>query len=303
MAGAGPALLRLRASTGCSSGRCTPRRGVRRLHASSSSPADLWAGVGAIAGTVLLVGLVTLAAGRPLRGHARQGRSSGCGCCRPRTPGPIGVPRAMLRTLAARRGDAADRRLRRGGAGLDRDDGPDRLAPRLARPAHRLGGRRRPARRRCVEEAEEEAPRQVVNLTAMRLVPASPTPPRRVPSRGQAAAGATARGRRPSRPSRRVTPRQGLGWPLVGDAPARATPRRPVPGAAGRAPPPTPPPPHGDRTRRDRRHRRAAAAAGRSPSTPARQLRGARPDPGRPAPRGRAPASRSSGWSRCRRTT
>ena len=34
-------------------------------------------------------------------------------------------------------------------------------------------------------EPEEEAPRQVVNLTAMRLVPASPTPPRRIPSRGR----------------------------------------------------------------------------------------------------------------------
>ncbi len=62
----------------------------------------------------------------------------------------------------------------------------------------------------AVDEPEEEAPRQVVNLTAMRLVPASPTPPRRVPSRGKRPTGAAARGRAAPPPRRRS--RRGRAW-------------------------------------------------------------------------------------------
>jgi hypothetical protein len=68
-----------------------------------------------------------------------------------------------------------------------------------------------------LEEPEEDAPPQVVNLTAMRLVPASPTPPRRAPSRGRHPAAAAT-----------VTPRQGLGWPLVGEAPTPPPPPTPA---------------------------------------------------------------------------
>jgi uncharacterized RDD family membrane protein YckC len=84
------------------------------------------------------------------------------------------------------------------------------------------------------DEPEAEAPRGVVNLTAMRLVPASPTPPRRVPTRA-------ARGAKPEpveEPDAARTPRQGLGWPLVGDAPGAPAPVPPAPAPAAPAPAP-----------------------------------------------------------------
>ena len=87
-----------------------------------------------------------------------------------------------------------------------------------------------------LEEPAQEAPRQVVNLTAMRLVPASPTPPPQIPSRGRRPPPPTTEPEAPPTPSRRLTPRQGLGWPLVGEAPDSAEPR-PV-----RGPRPTSPP-------------------------------------------------------------
>ena len=95
-----------------------------------------------------------------------------------------------------------------------------------------------------VEEPEEEAPRQVVNLTAMRLVPASPTPPRRVPTRGRRP---PAPPPEPALPTPTVTPRQGLGWPLVGEAPdGEAAPARgpkpTAPPATAAASPPAPAP-------------------------------------------------------------
>jgi hypothetical protein len=88
-----------------------------------------------------------------------------------------------------------------------------------------------------VEDTEVEAPRQVVNLTAMRLVPASPTPPRRIPTRGPRPPAPPAP---EPPPAPTVTPRQGLGWPLVGEAPEGSQPAQP---------PPPPPPPPSDGTR------------------------------------------------------
>ena len=165
---------------------------------------------------------------------------------------PISFGRALLRTAHPGRGHPAHPRLRCGRAGLDGDDGPVRLAARLARPARPGRWWSMSGRSPYVEEPEVEAPRQVVNLTAMRLVPASPTPPRRIPSRGP----------RPSAPppappaAPTVTPRQGLGWPLVGEAPGQSGTASGRPARRGR--PPTP-----------ARH----ARAGRSPSTPATSSR------------------------------
>ena len=59
------------------------------------------------------------------------------------------------------------------------------------------------------EEVEVEEPRAVVNLTAMRLVPPSATPPGRPP--------ALPTPHDPDAPTA-VSPRQGLGWPLVAAA-------------------------------------------------------------------------------------
>jgi hypothetical protein len=92
------------------------------------------------------------------------------------------------------------------------------------------------------EQPEVEAPRQVVNLTAMRLVPASPTPPRRIPSRGRRAAARPPEAV-PAPPPPRVTPRQGLGWPLVGEAPVPAAPTEAGTGPGSHAARPVPPPP------------------------------------------------------------
>ena len=148
---------------------------------------------------------------------------------------PIGVWRALLRTFVL--GAATLPTVGFGAAALAWTAMMDPTGWR--RGWHDLRGRSvvvdvRPLP--VVEGPEVEAPRQVVNLTAMRLVPASPTPPRRIPSRGP---GRPARLRRCSMPSRpqpapTVTPRQGLGWPLVGEAPADPAP---VP-ADGPPPPP-----------------------------------------------------------------
>jgi uncharacterized RDD family membrane protein YckC len=87
-------------------------------------------------------------------------------------------------------------------------------------------------------EAVDE-PRPVVNLTAMRLVPHSPAPPARPPALPlpHDAAAPTP-----------VSPRQGLGWPLVGATPDGQRPRP-------SAPPVTPPPPPGRRIRQSVRWR------------------------------------------------
>jgi uncharacterized RDD family membrane protein YckC len=198
-------------------------------------PGHLWTGVAAIAGTVLLVGLITsmlvglygLTPGKAMLGlrvlSADDAR-------------PIGVPKAMLRTLLL--GLAGLPTLGFGAAALAWTAMVDPSGWRRGWHDLRTGSvvvdvRPGPV----VEEQDDEAPRQVVNLTAMRLVPASPTPPRRVPTRGK---------RPPAPPSEpppaapTVTPRQGLGWPLVGDAPATPPPAPPLP---QRGPRPSAPPP------------------------------------------------------------
>jgi uncharacterized RDD family membrane protein YckC len=191
----------------------------------------VWEGVATVAGAVLVLGLLTaLLAGR--YGVTPGKAVVGLRLLSAEDARPIGVPRAMLRTFLL--GAATLPTAGFGVAALAWTAMVDPSGWRRGWHDLRAGSvvvdvRPLPV----VEEPEEEAPPQVVNLTAMRLVPASPTPPRRIPSRGRRP---TAPPPEAAPPPPAVTPRQGLGWPLVGDAPAGQS-------AAPRGPRPTSPPP------------------------------------------------------------
>jgi uncharacterized RDD family membrane protein YckC len=201
-------------------------------------PGQVWAGVATIAGTVLLVGVLTaLCVG--LWGVTPGKAMVGVRVLSAEDARPIGFGPALLRTLVL--GVATLPTIGFGAAALAWTAMVDLSGWR--RGWHDLRARSvvvdvRPLP--VAEQPEEEAPRQVVNLTAMRLVPASPTPPRRIPSRGQRPPAppppAPQPDIAPAPPT--VTPRQGLGWPLVGDAP---TPTPPPP-APVLGPRPTAPP-------------------------------------------------------------
>lgn len=205
-------------------------------------PGHLWRGVAAIAGTVLLVWLITsMLVG--LYGLTPGKAMVGLRSLSAEDAGPVGVLRAMLRTFLL--GVATLPTLGFGAAALAWTAMVDPSGWRRGWHDLRAGTvvvdvRPRPA----AEEPEDEPPRQVVNLTAMRLVPASATPPRRVPTRG----------RRPTAPppeplpaeppaTPTVTPRQGLGWPLVGDAPTAAAAESAARSPQSLGPRPTAPPP------------------------------------------------------------
>ena len=196
-------------------------------------PGRLWAGVAAIAGAVLLVGLVTsLLVG--IYGLTPGKASLGLRVLSAEDARPTGLPRAMLRTFLL--GAATLPTAGFGAAALAWTAMVDPSGWRRGWHDLRAGSvvvdvRPLPV----VDEPDDEAPRQVVNLTAMRLVPASPTPPRRVPSRGRRPTAPPPEAPPPPPPPT-VTPRQGLGWPLVGEDPAGAAP-------AARGPKPPGPPP------------------------------------------------------------
>jgi uncharacterized RDD family membrane protein YckC len=197
-------------------------------------PGHLWTGVAAIVGTVLLVGLITsLLVG--LYGLTPGKAMLGLRVLSAEDARPIGVPRAMLRTLIL--GVATLPTLGFGAAALAWTAMVDPSGWRRGWHDLRTGSvvvdvRPGPV----VEDPGEEPPRQVVNLTAMRLVPASPTPPRRIPTRGKRPPAPPPEPAAPVTPT--VTPRQGLGWPLVGDAPDPAAPPLPQRGPRPTAPPP-----------------------------------------------------------------
>ncbi|MFL6130143.1 MAG: RDD family protein [Mycobacteriales bacterium] len=198
-------------------------------------PGHLWAGIATIAGTVLLVWLVTsMLVG--LYGLTPGKAMVGLRALSAEDARPVGVLRAMLRSFIL--GVATLPTLGFGAAALAWTAMVDPSGWRRGWHDLRTGTvvvdvRPRPA----AEQPEGEPPPQVVNLTAMRLVPASPTPPRRIPTRGK---------RPPTPPPTEspvpptVTPRQGLGWPLVGDAPADVLAEPPAP--TPRGPRPTAPP-------------------------------------------------------------
>ena len=240
-------------------------------------PGRLWAGVAAIAGTVLLVGLIFsmlvgifgLTPGKALVGIRVLSFEDAR---------PIGMLRAMLRTLLL--GVATLPTLGFGAAALAWTAMVDPSGWRRGWHDLRTGTvvvdvRPVPA----VEEPEEEAPRQVVNLTAMRLVPASPTPPRRIPTRGKRPPAPPPEAAAPPAPPT-VTPRQGLGWPLVGEAPAE--PRRPLRSPSEAAERRAAPEPR-------RRHLRRASAPSRARPTPPRRRSGGR-SPSTPASSSRCAA-------------
>ena len=207
-------------------------------------PGRLWTGVAAIAGTVLLVwlvgsmlvGIFGLTPGKALVGIRVLSFEDAR---------PVGLLRAMLRTLVL--GLATVPTLGFGAAALAWTAMVDPSGWRRGWHDLRTGSvvvDVRPIP--MIEEPEEEAPRQVVNLTAMRLVPAASTPPRRAPTRGKRPPEPPPEAAAPPAPPT-VTPRQGLGWPLVGEAPADS---KAPSEAAERGPRPSAPPaaPEGDRT-------------------------------------------------------
>jgi uncharacterized RDD family membrane protein YckC len=141
---------------------------------------------------------------------------------------PVGVPRALLRALVL--GVATLPTFGFGAAALAwtavADPGGRRRGWHDLRTGSSVVDVRPP------EEPEPVAvdePRPVVNLTAMRLVPPSPTPPARPPALPEP--------HDPDAPTS-VSPRQGLGWPLVGPTPDGPGPR---PAAPPTAPPPSAP--------------------------------------------------------------
>jgi uncharacterized RDD family membrane protein YckC len=186
-------------------------------------PGHPWAGIAAVAVVAVAVGLLTAVV------VGAYGVSPGKALVGLRVldaehAGPIGFGRALARTALL--GAATLPTVGFGAAALAWTAMVDPSGWRRAWHDLRTGSvvvdvRPLPV----VEEPEEEGPRQVVNLTAMRLVPASPTPPRRIPSRGSRPPAPPEP--RPAPLTPRVTPRQGLGWPLVGDAPGpHAAPAR-----------------------------------------------------------------------------
>nr|WP_272917677.1 RDD family protein [Nocardioides flavescens] len=212
-------------------------------------PGRLWLGVGAIVGAVLLVSLL-FALGTGLRGVTPGKAALGLRVVAADGGRPIGVGRALLRTTVL--GVATLPTVGFGAGALAWTALVDPTGWRRGWHDQRAGSVVVDVRPVVVEEeVEEEAPRQVVNLTALRLVPASPTPPQRIPTRR----GAPTRPGEPepvlspatpAKPPTSPTPRQGLGWPLVGDAPpAGAEPpagrRIAAPSAAGPAAPAAPP--------------------------------------------------------------
>ncbi|WP_205473882.1 RDD family protein [Nocardioides sp. SYSU D00038] len=212
---------------------------------------DRWLpGVALVVGTVVVVWLVG-AFVLGLLGTSPGRAATGLRVVTEGTTAPIGVGPALLRTLVV--GVATLPTFGFGAAAL--------AWTALADPSGaRRGWHDRLVRsavvdvrpRREVAAPEPERPRPVVNLTAMRLVPASPTPPPTVPDRRPAAPppGPTAPDGTPPAPATApvpqvatpaatpanpptVTPRRSLGWPLVGP---------PTPEPAAQAQPPAPAP-------------------------------------------------------------
>ncbi|WP_121256629.1 RDD family protein [Nocardioides ferulae] len=261
---------------------------------------DVWTTVAVVAGVVAAVGLASaLALG--LRGTSLGKAALGLRLVDPATGRPVGVPAALLRTLLL--GAAALPTLGLATAALAWTALADRSGRRRGVHdllAHGLVVDERPP---PVEEVEAEAAtQQVVNLTAMRLMPAPSMPmmpatpatpvaatppsipatpvaasPPSVPATPRAPVPAPAGppGPPPGEPPAAPGKRQRLGWPLL---PAPTSPPPPPPsGAPGAhaAPPGTASPasrPGGHRTRGGRRRAETTAEreAGQRPNAATR---------------------------------
>ena len=179
-------------------------------------PGRVWAGVAAIVGVVVLVGVVFAVV------LGRTGRSPGMGISairvvregsvREGTGAPIGVRAALLRQLIL--GVAALPTLGLGVATLAWTavmDADGRRRGWHDHVAHSVVVDVRPVPEELPEE--DAAPRHVVNLTALRLVPAPPPVPVGAPTRERTPS--------PPPPPPPPPPRQQLGYPLVPE-PARS---------------------------------------------------------------------------------
>ncbi len=248
------------------------RRGVRRLHAAHRAGPPLDRGGGDRRHRA--AGLAArLAAGRHLRPDARQGPGRAAGAVlRGR---PADRPAAGdAADPGARRGDAADPRLRCGRPGLDGDGRPQRLAPRLARPADRLGGRRRtpgPGGRGARGGGAAPGRQPHRDAAGPGVADAARGGSRRA---GKRPPDAAARGRRAARPA------DGHAAAGPGLAAGRGGPGR-------RAAPPRPP--SAGRARARRRQLRRATAPSRARPTPPRRRCGGR-SPSTPASSSRCAA-------------
>ena len=123
------------------------------LYAAAAAGAYAWflrdeqwlPGVAVIAGAVLLLTLVYSAVARRA-GGSRPGKAAlGLRVARADEGGPIGFPRALLRSVILGLATRADVRVRRRRARLDGRGRPRRSPPRLARPAGPVVRRRRPS--------------------------------------------------------------------------------------------------------------------------------------------------------------
>jgi uncharacterized RDD family membrane protein YckC len=188
------------------------------LYAAASAGAYTWflrderwlPGIAMIAGAVVVLGLASAAvlgtwgvsAGKALLGLRVLSVDDGL---------PVGVLRALLRTVLL--GVATLPTFGFGAAALAwtavTDPGGSRRGWHDLKTGSRVVDVRPPP---APEGVEIDQPRPVVNLTAMRLVPPSPTAPTRPP--------ALPTPHDPEAPTP-VSPRQGLGWPLVAPPPTR----------------------------------------------------------------------------------
>lgn len=178
------------------------------------------AGIGLVGGVVLVVSLAfALVLG--LRGSSPGRALFGLRVVDARTGGPIGVPRALGRTLVL--GMASLPMFGLGLATLAWTAVEDRAGERRGWHDHVVGSvvvdvRPLPAE----EESSEDRPRQIVNLTTMRLMQVNPTEPPVVPAPEPAQSRPSAP---PKTPAAHVPP-----------APEPAPPARPATAQAGGTP-------------------------------------------------------------------
>jgi uncharacterized RDD family membrane protein YckC len=233
---------------------------------------DRWLpGAGVVVAAVLLLGLVS-ASTVGLWGVSAGKAAVGLRVLDAETGRPVGVPRALLRVLVL--GVATLPTFGFGAAALAWTAVVDPSGRR--RGWHDLRTRTVVLERRAPDEPGPETrdePHPVVNLTTMRLVPPSPTPPPRPP--------ALPLPPDPDAPVS-VSPRQGLGWPLVGptaDAPGPrpSTPPATAPSQLSPSPPADAAPP-GRRARRTARWR-VAFDTGEELDVEGLVLVGRRPEP------------------------
>ena len=148
------------------------------------SGGDVWPGIGLVIGVVLLVGFAfSLALG--LAGSSPGKAAMGLRVVQAEGGTPIGIGRALLRTLVL--GAAALPTFGFGVATLAQTAVTDRGRQRRGwhdHLSHSVVVDVRPVEERITVVADD-APRQVVNLTAMRLAPAPPAAPTPIPPRRQ----------------------------------------------------------------------------------------------------------------------